>query len=194
MENERLNQIIERIARDHGVSVAEVRTDMAEAIHAGYTAEDPAARERFRKMFDGEEPSIEEFIARIALELHSRLDDAYYCGKDQEDLGMRDNLDYKAIGARVKALRSAQEYTQETLAEAVDVSTSFIGHIERGEKKCSLETMSRLAARLGTTLDYLVLGVENRCNQQSCQLYVRLRNAIEAYSDVPILSKREIFM
>lgn len=140
------------------------------------------------------QPSIEEFIARIALELHSRLDDAYYCDKDREDLGMRDNLDYKAISARVKALRSAQEYTQETLAEAIDVSTSFIGHIERGEKKCSLETMSRLAARLGTTLDYLVLGVENRCNQQSCQLYVRLRNAIEAYSDEPILSKREIFM
>ena len=190
----RLDQIIERIARDHGVSVAEVRSDMAEAIHAGYTAEGPAVRERIRKMFDGEQPSIEAFIARIALELHSRLDDAYYCDKDREDLGMRDNLDYKAIGARVKALRSAQEYTQETLAEAIDVSTSFIGHIERGDKKCSLETMSRLAARLGTTLDYLVLGVENRCNQQSCQLYTRLRHTIEAYSDEPILSNREIFM
>lgn len=46
----------------------EVRTDMAEAIHAGYTAEDPAAREGFRKMFDNEEPSIEAFIARITLQ------------------------------------------------------------------------------------------------------------------------------
>ena len=50
----------------------EVRTDMAEAIHAGYTAEDPAAREGFRKMFDNEEPSIEAFIARITLQALSK--------------------------------------------------------------------------------------------------------------------------
>ena len=82
----RFDQIIERIARDHNVSVAEVLRDMAEAIHAGYTSEDLVARERFRKMFDGEEPSIEAFIAKMALELHSRLDEAHNCGKDLEDV------------------------------------------------------------------------------------------------------------
>lgn len=101
---------------------------------------------------------------------------------------MRDHLDYHAIGLRVRSLRLQHNYTQETLAESIDVSTSFVGHIERGEKKCSLETMSRIAVRLGTTMDYLVLGIENRCNQQSCQLYSRLREAIDAYDDEHLLS------
>lgn len=96
---------------------------------------------------------------------------------------MNDILDYRAMGLRIKELRVSQGYTQETFAEAVDISTSFIGHIERGEKKCSLETMSRISIRLGTTLDYLVLGLENRCSQQSCRLYEQLRKTIDAYSD-----------
>lgn len=68
------------------------------------------------------------------------------------------------------------------------------GHIEHGEMMRSPETIGRLAARLGTPLDYFAPGVENWCNQQSCQLYARLRKIIDAYSDEPILSKREIFM
>ena len=68
-------------------------------------------------------------------------------------------------------------------AEPVDISSSFIGHIERGEKKPSLETMSCLTKALGTTMDYLVLGVKNRCNQQECQLYVDLKYKFDAFGD-----------
>lgn len=96
---------------------------------------------------------------------------------------MRDRLDYHVIGFRVRSLRLQHSYTQENLAESIDVSTSFIGHIERGEKKCSLETMSRIAIRLGSTLDYLVFGLENRCSQQSCRLYEQLRKTIDAYGE-----------
>ena len=71
---------------------------------------------------------------------------------------MEDSLDYCAMGYRVRQLRTRLELTQENLAEAVGVSLSFIGHIERGEKKASLETVSRLAASLGTSIDYIVLG------------------------------------
>ena len=96
---------------------------------------------------------------------------------------MKDGLDYRAIGLRVRGLRQQQELTQESLAELVGVSPSFVGHIERGEKKASLETMSRLAALLGTTMDYLVLGVKNRCDQQECQLYKDFRSAIAQYGE-----------
>lgn len=65
---------------------------------------------------------------------------------------MNNLLDYVAIGVRVRELCLVHGYTQESLAEATDVSTSFIGHIEHGEKKCSLETMRRLATVLGTNL------------------------------------------
>lgn len=76
---------------------------------------------------------------------------------------MTDCLDYRAIGSKVRELRLQHKMTQEYLAELVDISPSFIGHIERGEKKPSLETMSHLTMVLETSMDYLILGIKNRC-------------------------------
>jgi len=50
-------------------------------------------------------------------------------------------MDYKSLGRRVKQQRIMAELTQEELAEKAGVSCSFIGHIERGEKKASIETL-----------------------------------------------------
>jgi len=53
-------------------------------------------------------------------------------------------MDYKALGKRVRQQRMMAEITQEELAEKAGVSCSFIGHIERGEKKASIETLISL--------------------------------------------------
>ena len=103
---------------------------------------------------------------------------------------MEDSLDYCAMGNRVRELRTKLKLTQENLAEAVGVSASFIGHIERGEKKSSLETISRLAASLGTSMDYIVLGNNVRCDQQSCPLYVDLKHLIATYGDEQVNTPR----
>lgn len=50
-------------------------------------------------------------------------------------------MDYRALGKRVKQQRQMLDITQEALAEKAGVSCSFIGHIERGEKKASIETL-----------------------------------------------------
>ena len=50
-------------------------------------------------------------------------------------------MDYKALGQRIRQQRKLMEMTQEELASVSDVSTSYIGHIERGIKHCSLETL-----------------------------------------------------
>ena len=96
---------------------------------------------------------------------------------------MKDGLDYCAIGSRVRELRLQHKMTQEYLAELVDISPSFIGHIERGEKKPSLETMSRLTTVLDTSMDYLILGIKNRCSLRSCTLYDDLKKMLDAYGD-----------
>lgn len=96
---------------------------------------------------------------------------------------MKDSLDYRAIGFRVRELRLQHNLTQENLAEMICVSPSFIGHIERGEKKSSLETMNHLAVSLSTTLDYLILGIKNRCNHESCRLYSDLKKTLDAYGE-----------
>ena len=39
----------------------------------------------------------------------------------------------------------------------VDVSTSFIGHVERGTRKASLETIVNIGACLQASMDHLLL-------------------------------------
>ena len=39
--------------------------------------------------------------------------------------------------------------TQEQLAEAADVSTNFIGYVERGQRALSIKTLERIARALG---------------------------------------------
>ena len=49
-------------------------------------------------------------------------------------------MDYKAMGLRIRQRRKDMKMTQEALAQSADVSASYIGHIERGLKHCSLDT------------------------------------------------------
>jgi transcriptional regulator with XRE-family HTH domain len=65
-------------------------------------------------------------------------------------------MDYSALGKRVRIRRKALGLTQEKLAEIVDVSTSFIGHIERGTRKLSVETLYDLCKALDVSADYLM--------------------------------------
>ena len=53
-------------------------------------------------------------------------------------------MDYVKLGERVRKQRILNQMTQEQLAERTGISTSFVGHIERGEKKASIETIVAL--------------------------------------------------
>ena len=50
---------------------------------------------------------------------------------------MNDSINYLEIGARIRRQREQIGLTQEQLGEACDLSTSFVGHIERGSRKLS---------------------------------------------------------
>lgn len=65
-------------------------------------------------------------------------------------------MDYKTIGKRILARRRALDITQAQLAEAVCVCTSYIGHIERGSRVMSLETLARICLALQCKLDDIV--------------------------------------
>ena len=71
-------------------------------------------------------------------------------------------MDYKAMGTRIRQLRKQNHMTQAALGEKVGMSTSFIGHIERGTRIASLETLVRLSDVLNVSLDVLVLGGDTR--------------------------------
>ena len=65
-------------------------------------------------------------------------------------------MDYQALGKRIREERLKLHLTQEKLAEDIGVSNTYIGLIERGERSLSLDTLVRLANRLGITIDYLL--------------------------------------
>ena len=65
-------------------------------------------------------------------------------------------MDYKAIGKRVRLRRQIVELTQEQLAEKIGVCTSFVGHIERGTRKLSVETLYALCKVLETSADFII--------------------------------------
>ena len=60
-------------------------------------------------------------------------------------------MDYAKLGERVRKQRILNQLTQGELARRVGVSTSFIGHIERGEKKASVETIVALCNAMEIT-------------------------------------------
>jgi transcriptional regulator with XRE-family HTH domain len=93
-------------------------------------------------------------------------------------------MDYKKIGQRIRDEREKFNLSRERFAEILDLSTNYVGQIERGEKTSSLETFVSIADTLHVSLDYLIRGtvfpgkVEtialqkyiNRCTKDEVQL------------------------
>lgn len=65
-------------------------------------------------------------------------------------------MDYLLLGARVREQRLKKKLTQEKLAEMCNVSSSYIGIIERGNKKLSVETLVKIANALDISTDFLL--------------------------------------
>lgn len=70
---------------------------------------------------------------------------------------MTNQLDYTAIGERIRQTRKERGLTQEQLAEACGLSTSFVGHIERGTRILSVDTLYQISLQLKVSTDYLLL-------------------------------------
>jgi len=60
------------------------------------------------------------------------------------------------LGQAVRRARSARGWSQAKLAEEVDVSTDYIGLLERGERLPSFTVVVQLADRFGVTLGSLL--------------------------------------
>lgn len=55
---------------------------------------------------------------------------------------------YNRVGLNIKMERKLKNLTQEQLATKMGYSKSFIGSIERGSRRCTLEDIERIAAAL----------------------------------------------
>ena len=65
-------------------------------------------------------------------------------------------LDYEALGRRIRKARERTKMTQDRLAEKVNLSPSHMSHIESGKTKVSLPALVHIANVLDTTVDSLL--------------------------------------
>lgn len=76
-----------------------------------------------------------------------------------------DPINYKVLGERIKEERKRIHLTQAQLANEVGISDTYMGAIERGERSLTLDTLVKLANRLGVTIDYLLTDFVDGSNE-----------------------------
>lgn len=65
-------------------------------------------------------------------------------------------VDFKMIGKRIRRQQKKSKLTQEQLAERIERSPSFVGHIEHGTRKMSIETLCEIALVLDCPADEIL--------------------------------------
>lgn len=65
-------------------------------------------------------------------------------------------LDFKAIGKRIKIARIKKNFTQEAVADRIGVSPQHVSNIETGNSSVSLPTLVAIANMLSVSVDELL--------------------------------------
>lgn len=92
-------------------------------------------------------------------------------------------LDYKVLGEQIRYVRNLQHMSQEALAELCDISPSFMGHIERGTRKMSMETFVSIANALHVSTDYLLYSQSPNTDATITSIIETVRQNNEAQYD-----------
>lgn len=77
------------------------------------------------------------------------------------------------IGGRIKTSRENAGYTQEKMAELMDVSVQYLAKLEAGRVGISLPNFSNLCQVLGVSADYLLWG--KRCENDTSTIVDSIR-------------------
>lgn len=67
-------------------------------------------------------------------------------------------MDYISLGKRIKEERTKRQLTQEKMAETLNISDSYYGQIERGERHLTVDTLVEIANHFSITVDFLLSG------------------------------------
>ncbi len=93
-------------------------------------------------------------------------------------------MDYLALGRVIRHYRRQQNMTQEVFAKKLGISPSFLGHIERGARKASIETLVNIAGALHISMDALLADSLPVSGENTLDLHgamLRLKGIIDGY-------------
>lgn len=99
------------------------------------------------------------------------------------------NYDIKRSGERIRQLRKEIGYTQERLAQTLNIDRSLLSHIEAGKRGCSIDLLIRLSDVFNVSLDLLVLGRDKTALDTSSRNLLR-SNITELIGRLESLRKR----
>lgn len=68
---------------------------------------------------------------------------------------MQNTINYVEVGIKIRIERETFDMTREKLAELLDISPYFLGQIERGERKMSVDTLVKVCECLHISIDTL---------------------------------------
>lgn len=105
------------------------------------------------------------------------------------------------IGKNIRKFREIKKLRQEDLAEKTDLTTNYIGMIERGEKIPSLETFINILNSLGVSADMVLSDVldngytvkDSLLNEKLERLVPEDRNRIYEVIDTMMKHSKQIF-
>lgn len=80
------------------------------------------------------------------------------------------NIDYKELGQIIRCLRKLNGFTQEEVADKLNISVSALKHYELGRRKPSTECLLNMVSLFGLNsveelLDYIRGNKENKNNE-----------------------------
>ena len=81
--------------------------------------------------------------------------------------------------AKEYELQEKRGFTQEKLSEICSVSVAHIGHIERGTRIPSLETLFKISKELNVSMDYLFFDSQNYISGVFKSIYAQLEGKSE---------------
>lgn len=104
------------------------------------------------------------------------------------------------IGKNIRKFREIKKLRQEDLAEKTDLTTNYIGMIERGEKIPSLETFINILNSLGVSADMVLSDVldngytvkDSLLNEKLEKLVPEDRNRIYEVIDTKMKHSKQI--
>lgn len=104
------------------------------------------------------------------------------------------------IGKNIRKFREIKKLRQEDLAEKTDLTTNYIGMIERGEKIPSLETFINILNSLGVSADMVLSDVldngykvkDSLLNEKLEKLVPEDRNRIYEVIDMMMKHSKQI--
>lgn len=105
-------------------------------------------------------------------------------------------IEYRRVGGKIRKRRRELGMTQERLAELADISSMYMGQIERGERRTTLDHLADLAGLLDLSLDYLLCDqlISSAASQQCAAEWERLTKALSAEKKAALLKAIEVLV